>query len=144
MAKSRHANAKTESSSPAEHRKNLIRLLNANSHRHHLWDVFADFCEMGALAISNSVDLAQRNEREKRYMSVIKKYEPSEVHRFPQMLAELTMAMEYGPDDVLGWARYSANWSWGTAQEDSFSPLTQSASSWPHNSLGMVQICASD
>ncbi|WP_060763807.1 N-6 DNA methylase [Pseudomonas fluorescens] len=102
MAKSRHANAKTASSSPAEHRKNLIRLLNANSHRHHLWDVFADFCEMGALAMSNSVDLAQRNEREKRYMSVIKKYEPSEVHRFPQMLAELTMAMEYGPDDVLG------------------------------------------
>ena len=102
MAKSRHENAKTESSSPAEHRKNLIRLLNANSHRHHLWDVFADFCEMGALAMSNSVDLAQRNEREKRYMSVIKKYEPSEVHRFPQMLAELTMAMEYGPDDVLG------------------------------------------
>lgn len=102
MAKSRHANAKTVSSSPAVHRKNLIRLLTANSRRHHLWDVFADFCEMGALAMSNSVDLAQRNEREKRYMSVIKKYEPSEVHRFPQMLAELTMAMEYGPDDVLG------------------------------------------
>lgn len=102
MAKSRVANAKTESSSPAEHRKNLIRLLNANSHRHHLWDVFADFCEMGALAMSNSVDLAQRNERENRYLNVIKKYEPSEVHRFPQMLAELTMAMEYGPDDVLG------------------------------------------
>lgn len=102
MAKSRHANAKTESSSPAEHRKNLIRLLNANSHRHNLWDVFADFCEMGALAMSNSVDLAQRHEREKRYMNLIKKYEPSEVHRFPRMLAELTMAMEYGPDDVLG------------------------------------------
>ncbi|EMU5677277.1 type I restriction endonuclease subunit M [Pseudomonas aeruginosa] len=102
MAKSRVANAKTEASSPAEHRKNLIRLLNANSHRHHLWDVFADFCEMGALAMSNSVDLAQRNERENRYLSIIKKYEPSEVHRFPQMLAELTMAMEYGPDDVLG------------------------------------------
>lgn len=89
-------------SSPAEHRKNLIRLLNANSHRHHLWDVFADFCEMCALAISNSVDLTQRNEREARYLSIIKKYEPSEVHRFPQMLAELTMAMEHGPDDVLG------------------------------------------
>nr|WP_290467270.1 N-6 DNA methylase [Pseudomonas fluorescens] len=102
MAKSRHANAKTESSSPAVHRKNLFRLHNANSHRHNLWDVFADFCEMGALAMSNSVDLAQRNEREKRYMSVINKYEPSEVHRFPQMLAELTMVMEYGPDDVLG------------------------------------------
>ncbi|ENT6152355.1 N-6 DNA methylase [Pseudomonas aeruginosa] len=102
MAKSRVANAKTEASSPAEHRKNLIRLLNANSHRHHLWDVFADFCEMGALAMSNSVDLAQRNERENRYLNVIKKYEPSEVNRFPQMLAELTMAMEYGPNDVLG------------------------------------------
>lgn len=96
------AAAKIKASSPEEHRKNLIRLLNANSHRHHLWDVFADFCEMGALAFSNSVDLAQYEEREKRYLSIVKKYEPSEVQRFSQMLAELTMAMEYGPDDVLG------------------------------------------
>ncbi|WP_047229930.1 N-6 DNA methylase [Pseudomonas brassicacearum] len=102
MTRSRVANAKTEASNPAAHRKNLIRLLNANSHRHHLWDVFADFCEIGALAMSNSVDLAHRNERENRYLSLIKKYEPNELHRFPQMLAELTMAMEYGPDDVLG------------------------------------------
>ena len=102
MANSKKPRAYTKASNPAEHRKTLIRLLNANSHRHHLWDVFADFCEMGALAMSNSVDLAQRNERENRYLSIIKKYEPSEVHRFPQMLAELTMAMEYGPDDVLG------------------------------------------
>jgi len=102
MAKSRFAKAKTEASSPAEHRKNLIRLLHANSHRHQLRDVFADFCELGALAISNSVDWTQRNVREERYLRIIKKYEPSEAHRFPEMLAELTMAMEYGHDDVLG------------------------------------------
>jgi len=96
------AAAKIKASSPEQHRKNLIRLLTANSHRHHLWDVFSDFCEMGALAMSNSVDLAHYEEREKRYLSIVQKYEPSEVQRFPQMLAELTMAMEYGPDDVLG------------------------------------------
>lgn len=102
MANSRNARTCPNVTNPDEHRKNLVRLLKKNSHRHHLWDVFADFCEMGALAMSNSVDLAHRNERENRYLSIVKKYEPNEVHRFPQMLAELTMAMEYGPDDVLG------------------------------------------
>lgn len=102
MANSRNARAYSKATNPAEHRKNLVRLLKENSNRHHLWDVFADFCEMGALAMSNSVDLAHRNERENRYLSIIKKYEPNEVHRFPQMLAELTMTMVYGPDDVLG------------------------------------------
>lgn len=97
IANSRNAREYLKATNRAEHRKNLVRLLKANSHRYHQWDVFADFCEMGAIAISNSVDLAQRNEREDRYLSIIKKYEPSEVQRFPQTLAELTMAMEYGP-----------------------------------------------
>ncbi|WP_257154473.1 hypothetical protein [Pseudomonas sp. ICMP 8385] len=54
MANSKKPRAYTKASNPAEHRKTLIRLLNANSHRHHLWDVFADFCEMGALGMLRS------------------------------------------------------------------------------------------
>lgn len=51
--------------------------------------------------MSKRVDLAQHKERENRYLSLTKKYEPDEVLRFPQILAELTMAIKIGPDDVL-------------------------------------------
>ncbi|WP_415384974.1 hypothetical protein [Pseudomonas aeruginosa] len=93
---------KNQPSNPAEHRKQLIKLLEANSRRRNLWDVFGDFIEMAALSLANAVDWAQAEQREKRYMSIVKRYEPDEVARFPQMLAELTSALEYGPDDVLG------------------------------------------
>ncbi|MDG9857398.1 N-6 DNA methylase [Pseudomonas nitroreducens] len=88
--------------SPESHRKNIVKLLERASRRHHLWDVFGDFVEMAAIAVSNGVDLAQREPREARYMALIRRYEPEEQKLFPQMLAELTMALEFGPDDVLG------------------------------------------
>lgn len=87
---------------PGAHRKNLIKLLEQASRRHHLWEVFGDFIEMSALAMANSVDLAQRDEREARYMRLIQRYEPDEVKLLPMMLGELVCALEYGPDDVLG------------------------------------------
>lgn len=87
---------------PGAHRKNLIKLLEQARRRHHLWEVFGDFIEMSALAMANSVDLAQRDEREARYMRLIQRYEPDEVKLFPMMLGELVCALEYGPDDVLG------------------------------------------
>jgi hypothetical protein len=87
---------------PGAHRKNLIKLLEEASRRRHLWEVFGDFIEMGALAMANSVDLAQREPREARYLQLIQRYEPDEQQLFPKMLGELVLALEYGPDDVLG------------------------------------------
>lgn len=96
------AKNKLPSGSPDLHRKNMIKLLEQNSRRHHLWEVFSDFVEMSALAMSNSIDKAQFAEREARYMQIIGRYEPDEQKRFPQILGELVCAMEYGPDDVMG------------------------------------------
>lgn len=96
------AAAKRLPGGPTEHRKNIVKLLQANSRRRHLWEVFGDFVELAALAVANSTDLEQFDEREQRYLAIIKRYEPDEVQRFPQMLGELTMALEFGPDDVLG------------------------------------------
>ncbi|MCQ4271035.1 N-6 DNA methylase [Pseudomonas kuykendallii] len=87
---------------PAAHRKSLIKLLDQASRRRHLWEVFGDFVEMGALAMSNSVNLTQFAEREARYLALIQRYEPDEQKLFPKMLGELVLAIEYGPDDVLG------------------------------------------
>lgn len=87
---------------PAQHRKNIIKLMQENSYRHPLYDVFRDFIEMAALAVSNSVDLANKRQREERYMAVVKKYSSEEASRFPKMLGELTSALELQPGDVLG------------------------------------------
>lgn len=87
---------------PAQHRKNIIKLMQENSYRHPLYDVFRDFTEMAALAVSNSVDLANKGQREERYMAVVKKYSSEEASRFPKMLGELTSALELQPGDVLG------------------------------------------
>src|SRR5690606_21210256 len=87
---------------PGAHRKNLIKLLEQASRRRHLWDVFGDFVEMAALAVANSIDKAQFAQREARYLHLILRYEPDEQQLFPKMLGELVMALEYGPDDVLG------------------------------------------
>lgn len=96
------AAAKSVPGNPAAHRKSLIALLEQASRRRHLWQVFGDFVEMGALAMANSVDLTQFAEREARYLALIQRYEPDEQKLFPKMLGELVLAMEYGPDDVLG------------------------------------------
>ena len=87
---------------PPDHQKQLVRLITELGYRHSHWQVFADFVEMGAIAMSNAVDLGPREEREKRYMEVVKRYKPDEVARFPEMLGLLTMALEDEPTDVLG------------------------------------------
>jgi hypothetical protein len=85
-----------------DHKKRLIGLINQAARRHGAYDVFRDFCEMGAIAISNSVDLWQKPAREERYLQLIGQYEPDVQQLFPQMLGELVACLEAGPDDVLG------------------------------------------
>jgi hypothetical protein len=84
------------------HQKALVRLIQDNSHRHRPHQVFSDFCEQAACAVSNSVDLHQAEKREARYMEIIGRYERAEVDRFPQMLGELVLALEGTRRDVLG------------------------------------------
>ena len=84
------------------HRRNLIKLIEKAAYRHSTWQVYSDFVEMSAISISNSVDLAQYDEREKQYMRVIERYSKEELSLFPQMLGELALELEAGFDDVLG------------------------------------------
>lgn len=44
----------------ATYRKDLMKALRANAHRHDLWSVWSDFVGMCAIALSNTVDLRQR------------------------------------------------------------------------------------
>ncbi|MFN9475114.1 N-6 DNA methylase [Acidovorax sp.] len=88
---------------PAGHKKRITGLLRDNARRHRLSEVFSDFCEVAALAISNAVDIPQFKDREARYLDIVGRYEREEVERFPAMLAALTAWMECaGMADCLG------------------------------------------
>lgn len=87
--------------------KELIGLLKSFGYARRTLEVFSDFVEMGATAMSNAVDLRNRDAREARYLKIIGKYGKEEAARFPQMLGALTLALEQdqttgGMRDVLG------------------------------------------
>lgn len=85
-----------------DHQQELLRLFNRLSGRHSHWQVFADFCEMSAIAFSNAVDFIHRDEREERYLQIIKRYDRAELNALAQGLSHLTLAMEHETRDVLG------------------------------------------
>lgn len=85
------------------HYKNLVKLLMSVARQYGTWEVFKDFIEMTAIAYSNAVDCSfNRKLREDQYMEIVKRYDKKDLNRFPEMLAELTFAMEENPCDILG------------------------------------------
>lgn len=64
--------------------------------------IFKDFLEIGAIAISNTVDVVHFKEREDRYKEIIKSYSKGELDLFAEMLASLVIELEKGEIDVLG------------------------------------------
>lgn len=95
-------------------RKSLIDHMRAASGKYSLWNVFDDFCAMAAIAIANNADpyhvitsKETRDNREKRYLETINKYDPKERALFPKMLIDLTNELNREAEsgiltDVLG------------------------------------------
>lgn len=85
------------------HQAELVKLIQQFGYSHQTNTVFADFVEMAAIALSNSVDKPQFDLREKRYLEIVGKYKPDEVQLFSRMFAELTLSFEHrlGVDDDL-------------------------------------------
>ncbi len=84
------------------HRNNIIKLIQEIGYRHGTWQVYSDFLELGAIAISNAVDKSQFSEREKRYLETVSKYSKDEVMKITQVFKELISALEVDIEDVLG------------------------------------------
>ncbi len=80
----------------------FIKLIHQNSLHHRVHTVFADFCEISALSISNALDRQQYDVREKRYLEIVAAYNRDELNRFAQMLACVVEALEGGMHDCLG------------------------------------------
>jgi type I restriction-modification system DNA methylase subunit len=87
--------------------KNIMKNIQKLSMRHQTWKVFSDFCEMSAIAISNSVDKVNKDKRETRYLDIVKQYEKEEIDLFPTMFADLVESLQFHAEnhkleDVLG------------------------------------------
>ena len=58
--------------------EDIIKRINASVYRFDKHQLISDVFECGAITISNMVDLMSKEEREKRYLQVIKKYQKEE------------------------------------------------------------------
>lgn len=65
--------------------------------------MWRDFVVMFACSLSNPVDKSHYDEREKRYLKIINKYNREEQQLFPELAAHTVMALEENPEqDFLG------------------------------------------
>lgn len=85
-----------------KHVQAICKMLRSCAYRHDLHALFSDCMEAAATAFSNSVDLANREAREKHYLDIVGRYERDVVDIFTQVLAEVVLALEARPGDVLG------------------------------------------
>lgn len=83
--------------------REFLKTFNKLTVRHRAWDLWRDLIIMYACALSNTVDKSNYDIRETRYMQIIKKYSKEEQQIFPELVAQITMALEDNPEqDFLG------------------------------------------
>lgn len=83
--------------------KEFLETFRKLTYRHRAWDVWRDFIIMFACSLSNPVDKSHYDEREARYMKIIKKYNKQEQAIFPELAAQTVLALEENQEqDFLG------------------------------------------
>lgn len=86
-----------------EYQKAFLKAFEKMSYKHSPWEVWSDFIYMSAISISNCVDTSNRENREKTYQSIIRKYSEEEFATLASMLSTLVQALEANPNqDFLG------------------------------------------
>ena len=86
-----------------ERQRELVKLFDGLCDRHNRWQVWSDFITVFAISISNVVDRVHAEDREKTYMTLIKRYSDKELSVFPEMMAHVVTGMEENMDqDFLG------------------------------------------
>lgn len=87
-----------------EAQKAIAKSFESLCGRHSRWEVWADWITLSACSISNAVDTAHRDAREKTYRNIQQKYTELEMQAFSAMLGNVVLALEENPDqDLLGY-----------------------------------------
>jgi hypothetical protein len=85
-----------------DHQKAIVKIFESLRYRHSPWTVWSDFVAMAACTLSQ-IDTAQRDERERMYSEIAKKYSTDELTQFADMFGIVVDALEYNPNqDFLG------------------------------------------
>ena len=83
--------------------REFLKIFKTLTYRYRAWDVWNDFIVMTACSLSNPVDKTHYEEREARYLRIIKKYNKPDRQKFPTLFAQTFMALELNPEqDFLG------------------------------------------
>lgn len=86
-----------------EKQKELVKIFDRLCERHNRWQAWSDFITMGAIAVSNSVDLAHAEKREQTYQTLAKRYNKAEMAVFPELFVHMVNALDVNMDqDFLG------------------------------------------
>ncbi len=72
----------------------MLGIIKKLSYSRNTWQVFNDFLEICAITISNGVDKTHWEEREKKYLEIIGRYDKKEVDLIVEMFAKLTLELE--------------------------------------------------
>lgn len=84
-------------------KKEFLKVMDKFSGRYSKWQIWTDFLYLSAAAIANVVPVAEREEREKRYLEIINRYDKEHQELFPQLFGLVVMALEDNPEqDFLG------------------------------------------
>lgn len=86
-----------------DYHKEFLNIFQKLTYRYRAWDIWRDFVIMFACSLSNPVDKTHYDERERRYLRIIQKYNKREQALFPELAAHTVMALEENPEqDFLG------------------------------------------
>ena len=97
------APSKAKQETVTDYRKEFLKTFKELTIRHRAWDVWRDFVVMTACAISNSSDTTRYEQREDRYLKIIRQYRKREQEMFPELVALMTLALDKNPEqDFLG------------------------------------------
>jgi hypothetical protein len=80
----------------------IVKLFGKCRYKHDLYAVFSDWGQCAAIWLSNAADLPKRDEREKLYLEVVRRYDPATLKVFPEILGAVVMAFEEKPTGILG------------------------------------------
>lgn len=82
------------------HEQNFKKIFKLTARQSNRYDVFRDFVFIASIAIENAFLKCEKKESD--YLKIVEKYKADDIERFTKMYAELIMALEYEPSDILG------------------------------------------
>lgn len=86
-----------------DYKKDIISKIQEMSGRYSVYEIFADWVKMYAIAISNMIDINNYVLREREYIDVARKYSKQEMLQMSELSGLLALACEENMEDVLGY-----------------------------------------